>query len=234
MKIEKEEIYLNDESSSKFYKTVSYDTIASCPLCHATFSSLPNKKLLIPADSSTVILYCFYVCLTCHKGFIVEYKNRAYMNEVDINFYESPRISPIEINNKVFDDYLANLSKDFTTTYNEAYAAEQYGLKKICGMGYRRALEYLIKDYLIYKYPEDSEHIKETLLSNCINDNKYDINSNIKEVAKRCAWLGNDHSHYIVKHTDKDLDDLKELLDITALWILMELKTEEALKMQHK
>ena len=229
-----ESLYLDEHSPSKSNKKVSYEKVDSCPLCHSTFSSLPNSKLLISENSSTIKLYCFYVCLTCHKAFIVEYKNCVYKGEATIDFSWSPHISPIEINYKVFDDYLSNLSKDFVSTYNEAFAAEQYGLKKICGMGYRRALEYLIKDYLIYKYPEDSEHIKSASLSNCIDSTKYSIISNIKEVAKRCAWLGNDHSHYITKHTDKDLEDLKELLNITSLWILMELKTEEALKIQHK
>lgn len=227
-------IYLNEHSTSKLTKSVIYESINICSLCHSTFSSLPSKRLLISEDNNTISLYCFYVCLTCHKAFIAKYSKFAFVDDSMYEFTETPFISPVDVEKKVFDDYLVNLSEDFAATYNEAYEAEQHGLMKICGMGYRRALEYLIKDYLIHKYPKDSEHIKSASLTNCIDSTKYSISTNIKEVAKRCAWLGNDHSHYIVKHTDKDLNDLKELLNITSLWILMELKTEELLKIQHK
>src|SRR5947209_9012383 len=44
---------------------------------------------------------------------------------------------------------ISNISPNFHKIYNEAYKAEQFGLMEICGVGYRKALEFLIKDYLI-------------------------------------------------------------------------------------
>jgi hypothetical protein len=41
----------------------------------------------------------------------------------------------------------------------------------------------------------------------------------LKAVAKRAAWLGNDETHYFRKWTDKDLQDLKNLLNMTVSWI---------------
>ena len=39
---------------------------------------------------------------------------------------------------------------------------------------------------------------------------RYIDDSNIKNVAKRAVWLGNDETHYIRKWEDKDLSFLKK------------------------
>ena len=55
-------------------------------------------------------------------------------------------------------------------------------------------------------------------LMNVINTYLQDLEE-IKNLAKSVAWLGNDETHYVRKHTDKDLEDLKEFLDAAALLI---------------
>jgi hypothetical protein len=45
-------------------------------------------------------------------------------------------------------------------------------------------------------------------------------------VAKRAVWIGNDETHYIKKWNNKDLTDLKILIDLTLHWIEMESLTE--------
>jgi len=134
---------------------------------------------------------------------------------------------PCEKQKVVFNDSVTKLSPSFTEIYNEAYTAEQYSLSQICGAGYRRALEFLIKDYLIDLSPDNEESIKAKFLGNCIED---DIaNQNIKDVAKRATWLGNDESHYIKKWDQKDLTDLKRLIKLVVDWIEMEKLTIEAI-----
>lgn len=69
-------------------------------------------------------------------------------------------------------------------------------MSQICGVGYRKALEFLIKDYLISgeSGEERKEAIKNKFLGNCI---QYDVvNEQIKIVAQRAVWLGNDETHY--------------------------------------
>ena len=46
-------------------------------------------------------------------------------------------------------DIISELSPNFCEIYNQAYIAEQTNLMQICGTGYRKSLEFLIKDYLI-------------------------------------------------------------------------------------
>jgi hypothetical protein len=53
--------------------------------------------------------------------------------------------------------------------------------------------------------------------------------SEIKQVSERATWLGNDETHYQRRWVDKDLSDLKVLIDLVLHWIKMEHLTDEAL-----
>jgi hypothetical protein len=97
----------------------------------------------------------------------------------------------------------------------------------VCGVGYRKALEFLIKDYLIRKCPDDRAAIEDKRLGQVIES--YVEDRNIKEVAKRAAWLGNDETHYKRRWVDKDLNDLKRLIRLVLHWIEVAHETEEAL-----
>ena len=112
-----------------------------------------------------------------------------------------------------FTETISKISPSFCTIYNQSLSAEQDGLKEICGVGYRKAIEFLIKDYLISKSPDQTDSIKKKSLSNCIKDDI--VNDNIKAMAKRAAWLGNDETHYLRKWEGKELNDLKKLIDVT-------------------
>ena len=92
--------------------------------------------------------------------------------------------------------------------------------------GYRKALEFLIKDYVIRKHPEDEAAIKAKPLGRCINDDVEDPKT--KAVAKRATWLGNDETHYLRRWLDRDLSDLKRLIGLVLYWIEAEHLTEEA------
>lgn len=56
-------------------------------------------------------------------------------------------------------------------------------------------------------------------VSSCIRD--YIEYERLKIVASRAAWLGNDQAHYTQKHTDRDLEDLKKLIQLTMHWITL-------------
>jgi len=116
------------------------------------------------------------------------------------------------------------LSPAFVQIFGEAEFAEQEELMQICGVGYRKALEFLIKDYLIKKKPDKEEFIKKKFLGNCI---KEDIdNLKIKQIAEKATWLGNDETHYIRRWEDKDLKDLKILINITVHYILIDIQAD--------
>ena len=71
------------------------------------------------------------------------------------------------------------------------------------------------------------EATNKVAFGSCIN--KID-NSSIKELARRATWLGNDETHYIRKWEDRDIHDLKNLIDLTCQYITMESKSKAYLE----
>lgn len=61
-----------------------------------------------------------------------------------------------------------NISPSFYEIYDQALIADYYGLTQLVGVGLRKSLEFLIKDYCIKSHPEESQIIKNRTLSQLI------------------------------------------------------------------
>lgn len=186
-----------------------------CPYCHKSIT--PN---IIYGYLSKKNLEVFMHCPdpSCGKSFIGYYS----VGNTNVSMYLQ-LTSQGTIINKPFSKEINTVSEAFVTIYDQAFAAEQQNLLEICGVGYRKALEFLIKDYSILKHPDKKEDIEKKLLGKVIDN--YVTDERIKKVAKRAAWLGNDETHYVRKWETKDLQDLKKLIDLTVHWIEMEALT---------
>ena len=129
-----------------------------------------------------------------------------------------PRIpQPLDVPEQV-----AKISPRFVAIANQANAAEVHSLDDVAGMAYRKALEFLIKDYCIKCHPDKASEIRKALLMQCI---KAYVSDGLKKCAIRATWLGNDETHYDRIWTDHDIEDLKRLLKLTQNWIDNELLT---------
>nr|WP_271983347.1 hypothetical protein [Granulosicoccus sp.] len=120
---------------------------------------------------------------------------------------------------------IEQISPSFGEIFKQAKAAEDYELFDIAGVGYRKALEFLIKDYCIGKDPDNADVVKRKLLGRVIADHVSD--ANVKQCARFAAWLGNDETHYERRWVDKDIDDLKTLIRLTCNWIVSAVLTEQ-------
>lgn len=154
------------------------------------------------------------------------------MQSLNQGVYVLRGLRPLEPMLAKFSEHIKKISPNFSSIYGEAYKAEQYGLTQICGVGYRKALEFLLKDYLIADLPADRSNIEAVMLGQCIES--YVTDQKIKDVAKRATWLGNDETHYKRKWIDKDLRDLKRMIDLSCHWIEAEYLTKEALQSMPK
>jgi hypothetical protein len=125
-------------------------------------------------------------------------------------------------------DFVRRISQNYGDMFTECLKAEASGLKQLAGVGYRKALEFLIKDYLISRRPQDRDAIENRPLASCIE--AYVTDGNVRDVAKRAIWLANDETHYQRSWQDKDLRDLKAVLELVLRWIETEYLTEELLK----
>jgi len=123
---------------------------------------------------------------------------------------------------------ISEVSPTFVDVYSQALAAESLGLGQLTGIGLRKALEFLIKDFAITKNPGAKEAILKKSLASCIGE--YISDESVKQVAKRAAWLGNDETHYLRKWEDKDIKDLKVLISLSVNGIHNILLSEKYIK----
>ena len=209
-------------------KTVSVDIVKKCPLCHTGFNGEVVNAVVFPyGTSGSSILYVTHFCAACESGFFAIYLRRANRDT-----FLPLQSFPQKPEPEAWPDNIKALSPKFIEIYEQSHKAEDGGLLEICGMGYRKSLEFLIKDYLIYKNPNDKDIIEEMSLSNCIS-NKVK-NDKIKTVANRCNWLSNDHTHYQKRYEEYDLSDLKDLIEATVYWVSYEITTDNALAIEKR
>jgi len=194
---------------------VSTEEALECPFCFRDI----DFQILEGVYWEDKGLQLFLKCKRCKNVFT------GYTKQVEHYYVVSSTSKGNHKPPTKFDDQIEIISPSFISIYGEAELSEQENLKEICGMGYRKALEFLIKDYLIKKLSGDErelkeKEIKEKLLGKCIEELIDD--PRIREIAKRAAWLGNDETHYFKIWKDKDLEDLKKLINLTVHFIIME------------
>lgn len=163
-----------------------------------------------------------FKCPTCFNYFLIQYELYRYGGgsyNAKTSFVR--KYTKLDVN---FNEKIAVISPKFIEIYTQSQIAENNNLLEIAGMGYRKALEFLIKDYLIkIKFKDDAdsiEKVKKEMLSPSIK--RLDENS-IIDIAKYASWLGNDETHYTRKHEEKSVDDLKELIEACAYFISMKM-----------
>jgi hypothetical protein len=194
----------------------------SCPYCHKHIRPYSLYGYLNQFQSNMDLLL---VCPNrqCDKAFFGYYKRYdvgSHPDSMKTDYRFTGETSIGSFIKATVSETIEGISPNFSRIYNQAYQAEQSDLTEVCGMGYRKSLEFLIKDYLIKKNTSEKSNIEKQMLGACIS--RYIENSRIKESAKRAAWLGNDETHYIRTWNDKTLSDLKQLIDLTRYWIEME------------
>ena len=195
-----------------------------CPICNVAYGETPVKSYYVSTSSSEDV-YSFFFCPHCQECFITKSPAADKCSDgtplcaINSTF-------PNFLHGTNFSEQLKTLSPQFVKIYHESEQAENINLIKICGMGYRKALEFLIKDYAIYNKPDCKEEIEKSPLGKCIDT--YIENPQIKTLAKASTWLGNDEAHYIRKHEHYNISDLKRFISATVAYIVFEFSYVEA------
>ncbi len=190
-----------------------------CPMCNHNIQPVQLHNYPYTDSINNWITFT-YLCTNCYKPFIATHR------------VHTPRNAPIEFlapTNPVkrkFSDALSNLSPAFVRIYHQAAHAEAHSLDEIAGLGYRKALEFLIKDFAIHTHPDDRERIVGMHLGDCINN--YIDHAPLKTTAKSSSWLANDQAHYKQKYESKDLEVLKRFMHNCITWVDLVLGTQEA------
>src|SRR5437868_3199481 len=128
-----------------------------CPICHHKIA--PLQRLAVRLLASYGYVEIVYLCPNekCHELFIGYFGRPAGGQEQFCQFLWTRPFAPINVQ---FEDSIKKISPKFCEIYQEAHNAEEYRLTQICGVGYRKALEFLIKDYLISNHSDKAGEIK--------------------------------------------------------------------------
>lgn len=203
-----------------------------CPQCHQTgVQTYLGSAFFSGSEQEQVILTMRCPNHDCNAVYLAFYTVNARNGvpppstqlECDL-----VRCLPAKPLNYIADPILATVSKQFIEIATQAKHAEAAGLLHVCGPGYRKALEFLVKDFLInHTFKDDAdkqENVRKMALANVIAN--YIGNERIRNLAVRAAWIGNDETHYERVQGDHDLEDLKNLLHLTALYLAAELHAD--------
>ena len=206
-----------------------------CPHCHVTNN--PHYQWIIQTKDTDNI-DCFlsaWLCSNakCNKAFIAQYKLSGGNFVFTRNLNGLPKgpdwPKPIvELKSGNIDSEGNQLQSKFIKTYLQSLEAENYGLDELAGMGYRKAIEYLVKDWAIQNKPDEKEKIEESWLGGVIKG-YYD--GDLKEILERATWLGNDQAHYNKLFEEFDIEVLKELIDLIMVELDRQFKKAHYIKM---
>jgi len=194
-----------------------------CPYCHRHINPIQmvSRPWRIGHTDYDNRLDAAYGCPSdeCGRMFLGFFTGSMTPDGPKRNFvkYKFSEAAPATPQVPVHPEEILVVSTSFVEIYKQASFAEAYGLVDIAGGAYRKALEFLIKDYCISKFPDDEAQIKEKFLGHVIRDHVEDMN--IRKCAERAAWLGNDETHYERRWVDRDINDLKTLIRLTSNWI---------------
>lgn len=197
-----------------------------CPLCDRGHEPDFISAIKPTEDTCQIIFRCTY--RSCRSFYIAYYQKDYKPSKQDYEQYKLVNIKPRNLKEISHEKEIKKLSPMFCSIFQEASFADSEDYKQIAGIGYRKALEFLIKDLCIKKNPNKRAEIKKMFLMPCIKT--YIADNEIKKCAERATWLGNDEAHYVRVWKNKDINDLKNLIQLTKYWILTNLHTEKYVK----
>lgn len=201
----------------------------TCPLCNHGIDPLFIEAYGKSDLDRGYFIQSIYKCprIDCQTVFIAYYTSGSWFGPRNISEYVflQRTFIPAYFKEEDFEKEIKRLSPQFVEIHTQASIAESMGLKAICGTGYRKALEYLIKDYLKLTKSTIKKEVEDHYLGYVIAN--YVENERIKKMAGLAKDVGNDETHYIKKIDSLSLEDLKKLIRLTTHWITDELLTED-------
>lgn len=201
-----------------------------CPHCHIVNN--PHSiwhEITKDTDNITIIVTAWKCAFdNCGKIFLANYKydNNSFKFNRFLNGLPKGPEWPkpiVELKSSKLTTKEHPEQTKFVKTYLQSIVAENSGLDELAGMGLRKSIEYLVKDWAIQNKPEDKDKIESSWLGAVINDY---FTGDLKEILERATWLGNDQAHYNRLFDEYDIVVLKELIEL----IMVELDRQHKMK----
>lgn len=204
--------------------TISFPVENKCPICNDKMTPIIEASAKYDPDLSECIGVLFK-CISCLSYYSNKYKLvRGYGTQytaIKMKQHTTPDVDYI------FDKNIEEFSPKFKEIYSQALYADSLNLKEVSGIAFRKALEFLIKDYLIKVKGLDESKVSNLFLGTAVQkiEDEY-----IKSLADISVIIGNDETHYKRRNEDLDIEDLKTYIESTVFFISHELKALEVVK----
>ncbi|HFR3206047.1 hypothetical protein ACJBYS_07095 [Streptococcus suis] len=212
--------------NSSVSRPVTIDNI--CPNCKKpTNPHLVNSSYFPLGEEKTSLVLTFR-CLGCKHFWTEEFiatrhRINSYTDKYEI---EHLKVTPSLPSDIPISDDVELVSPIGKQIYVQALKAEHEQLDHIAGIGYRKALEFFVKDFSIVTNPDDEDKIIKMPLKQVIE--KYIKDDDLKTFALASAYIGNDEGHYYRNNPDKDFSHLKNYLHGVIHYMEMKLNFLDA------
>lgn len=181
----------------------SYQKPAICPHCGIHCDAHGIDKVNFDKKDFQFVFLIFQ-CTACNKMFTATYQVKEKRSEIC-------GITPNVISS-YSDELIFSISPRFISLYNQALRARDNNDFDLAAIGYRSAIEVLIKDYAINELNKDKTEVTKKKLNDAISE--YLPDSGFMNSADVIRYLGNDYTHYDRKYPNLDFNVLDKYMDI--------------------
>lgn len=144
------------------FSNYEIDVPTSCPICGVAFDpKLISATIAEGVHTMSNNLTVTFQCTNCDHFFHID-RNEDGPDHI------FPVIAKLDLLNDITHAYPV-----FAEIYRQSLQAQAENLYHIAGMGYRKAVEQLVKDYLTQKFPEKSDAIKSESLGDSIKESLF-------------------------------------------------------------
>ena len=183
----------------------NYRKPSKCPHCGLGTDAPFSSKNVSPFNGHHLFT-ATCTCTACGKNFFFACEYDSGKHEYDPIIYPSIAFTPYT------NDILEEISPRFIDMYNQALQSEFYENMELAAIGYRSALEILVKDYAIKELKQNPKEVISKKL--CAAIGTYLNQEELVKTADVVRILGNDYTHYERKYPQHDFALLKGYMNI--------------------
>lgn len=198
--------------SSSTYSPKPYNKPAVCPFCGIGTDGTIVSASSLPYRKDHHIVVSSIQCTGCTQKFVAIYE-RVDNELTYIDVLPQP-------SGEALNSCFQEISPRFVEVHKEAQTAELLGLTDLAAMGYRKALEIIVKDFAIVVLEEPENTVAKKQLADAIS--AYLHQESLVKTADVVRILGNDHVHYKEKYPEFDFTLLKHYYNIFLHLIVTE------------
>lgn len=206
-----QELIFSEKSTSTTFSNSSWDFPLEkpmlCPHCNAYEDGIIADKRTFSYVDESYIGTVFYRCTHCRKHYLVVYKIDKKARKTTFEQFFPPYQAE-----KYENPIVEELSPRFIDSYNQALRAESIKDFELAAIGYRHALECLVKDYAIKELKKSADEVVNKTLAQAIGD--YLGEKDLVATADVVRILGNDYAHYERRYPEHDFLLLKRYMQI--------------------